>query len=154
MKMFIKTIFFTLILILVSNQLISQPDFASNFIFEAIDGEKVVLSDILKQRKAILLFWTTWCPYCRKELSRMNKFYTENKEKVQVVGIDIQENKSRVEKFIRDMKISLPIVIDSDGNIARTYQVIGIPTIIVIDIDSKIIYFGYSTQNMLDNLNF
>ena len=39
---------------------------AADFTLEKIDGEKVVLSELLKDKKVVLVFWVTCCPVCRK----------------------------------------------------------------------------------------
>jgi peroxiredoxin len=157
-----KAIFFMLILAIsmfglgckADSQSMRKRDLAGDFTLETIDGEKVVLSDILKEKETILIFWATWCPYCRNELLRMDKFYAENKAKVEVIAIDIEESKQKVESFIRGKEIYYPVVIDSDGSVAQLYKVRGVPTIVVVNRGSRIIHFGHSTENMIDNIDF
>ncbi|MCQ9208565.1 MAG: TlpA family protein disulfide reductase [Omnitrophica bacterium] len=158
----INSIFFVLLMTLFTvsacsrtdEQLSAPQEIASDFTLTTVDGEKIVLSDILRTRKAVLKFWATWCPYCREVIPQMEKFYRENKDKVAVIGIDIKESKTKVENFIRKIEISYPIALDTDGSVARLYKVRGVPTIVVVDKDSKIIYYGHSVQEMLEQVDF
>lgn len=127
---------------------------AADFKLMTIQGEEIVLSEILKKKQAVLLFWATWCPHCRKEIPKLEKFYQENKDKVSVIAIDVNESKTRVENFTRKMQISYPIALDTDGTVAKSYQVRGIPTIVAVSRDSKIIYYGHSATEMLKKVEF
>ncbi len=127
---------------------------AADFRLETIDGEEIVLSDILNKRKAVLLFWATWCFYCRREMPRVEKFYQKNKDKIAVIGINVGESKRKAERFIRKMGISYPIALDPDLKVSRLYNVLGVPTIVVVDKAGKVIYYGYSVQEMLKKIDF
>ncbi|MFC1666497.1 TlpA family protein disulfide reductase [Candidatus Omnitrophota bacterium] len=125
---------------------------AIDFTLEAISGEEIILSDLLKERKAVLVFWATWCPHCRKEMPHVEAFYKENKDKIAVVGVNSGESKVKVSKFIQEAGISYPIGLDLDTGVARSYGVRGIPTIIAINKDWQIIYFGHSIEEAADKI--
>ncbi len=127
---------------------------AADFILEDLNGEKIVLSDILKEKKTVLIFWTTWCYLCRKELPQVEKFYRENKDKMAVIGIDIRESKTKVERFVRKLGISYPIALDYDGSVAKLYNVRGVPTIVAVDKDARIMYYGHSIEEMAEKIEF
>jgi peroxiredoxin len=127
---------------------------APDFTLEALSGERVVLSDVLKKQKVVLVFWATWCPFCVKEMSLLEKFYQENQDKVVVMGIDVQESKTKIENFVRGKKISYPIVLDSEGKVATLYNAVGVPTIVVVNQDGTIIYYGHSTKEMISKIEF
>ena len=133
---------------------ISMGDMAADFTLKEIKGEEIVLFDILKDRKAVLVFWATWCPHCRTEIPHIEKFYAENKDKVAVIGIDVGESKRKVENFVRKMKISYPIALDSDGRVSELYNVRGIPTIVAVSKERKILYYGHSMEEMGDKIEF
>lgn len=161
-KIQIRYIFFVLVMALVSfsacsrvnEQAKSIDNTAADFTLERIDGEKIVLSEILKSKNAILVFWATWCPHCREEIPHIEKFYKENKDKTEVLGINVKESRTKVEKFISKKDITYPIVLDSDGKVASLYNVRGIPTIVAISREGKIIYYGHSIEEMLDKIDF
>lgn len=127
---------------------------AVDFTLEGIDGEKIILSNILKTKDAVLIFWTTWCPYCKQEVPDIERFYMENRDRVAVVGINVRENRAKVERYIRKNRISYPVVLDSNGNIARLYNLKGVPAIVAISKEDKIMYYGCSIKEMVNKVNF
>ncbi|HIE44516.1 MAG TPA: TlpA family protein disulfide reductase [Candidatus Omnitrophica bacterium] len=123
---------------------------AADFKLEDIKGEKVILSHILKNKNAVLVFWATWCPHCKSEVPKIEKFYKENKDKVAVIGINVRESKAKVENFIKKEGISYTIAMDSDGSVAKSYNVRGVPTIVAVDRDGKNLYYGHSIEEMVE----
>lgn len=158
----IRPIFFILIMILLlfsacskaSDQPMRRQATSADFTLEGLDGESIILSEILKTKIVVLDFWATWCPYCIKAIPQIEKFYAQNKDKVAVIGIDVRESKAKVEKFVKKMGITYPIALDYDGSVARLYNVRGIPTVVAVDKDGKIIYYGHSIEEMKTKIDF
>lgn len=50
-----------------------------------------------------------------------------------VVAVNIQESQSTVAAWVREKKVTIPIVLDSDGEVTRQYGVIATPTVFLID---------------------
>ncbi len=125
---------------------------AAGFTLERLNGGEISLSDILKTKKAVLVFWTTWCPYCRTIVPQMEKLYRE--DKVGVIGIDVGESRAKVEGFIRKFAVSYPVALDTDGRVANLYKVRGVPAIIALDQSGEIMYSGYSIEEMMDRVDF
>jgi peroxiredoxin len=84
----------------------------------------------------------------------MEKFYKENKDKVALIGIDVGESKARVESFVRKKGILYPIALDPKGRVANLYKVRGIPTVVAVNQDGKIIYYGHSIKEMTRKVDF
>lgn len=127
---------------------------AADFTLQTVDADKIVLSNILQQRKAVLVFWTTWCGYCRIEAPKVEKFYLANKEQVAVIGINLRESRAKAEQFAQKMNLSYPIALDPDGKVAKLYNVRGVPTIIAIEQNGKISYYGHSIEEMTEKVTF
>lgn len=161
-KIQIRYIFFVLIMTLLLFSACSRTDeqpkstdnTAADFTLERIDGEKIVLSEILKSKNAVLVFWATWCSHCKKEILHIERFYKENKDKTEVIGINVKESRAKVEKFLNKKDITYPVVLDSDGKVANLYNVRGIPTIVAVSREGKIIYYGHSIEEMLGKIDF
>ncbi len=127
---------------------------AADFTLPLLDGNNITLSEALKNKKAVLVFWTTWCPYCVKEVPAVESFYKKNSNVAQVIAINLQESAQKVKSFVEKNAITYPVALDAQGTTAKLYGVRGIPTIVAIDKDSKILYYGHSIEEMENNVNF
>lgn len=104
---------------------------APDFELKTLDGETVKLSQF-KGKKVMLNFWTTWCPPCKAEMPDMQKFYTEEGDKIQILAVNIDPEYD-VAGFVEKMKINFPILLDEDDKVMNAYQILTIPTTFFID---------------------
>ena len=56
-----------------------------------------------------------------------------------VVAVDIQESQSTVAKWAREKKVTIPILLDTDGEVTRQYSVIATPTSFLIDRQGRLL---------------
>ena len=116
----------------------AQGGFAPNFNLPLLGGGIVGLADFKGKKPVILAFWTTWCPNCRRNMPIMSAYYTEYKDKVGLVGINMQEDTKTVADFVAAGKTSFPIALDS-GSAAQAYGVQYTNTHVLVDKDGVII---------------
>lgn len=107
-------------------------------------GEEISLTQF-KGRPVILFFWTTWCPYCRQEFLELQKEYGNIASGgVTFLAIDIGEPKEKVERFLKDRNADFPVLLDINSETAYSYNLIGVPTFVLIDAQGKIRFQGNS----------
>lgn len=117
-------------------------DTAPDFQLAGLNGEQLKLADLHGQ-PAVLIFWTAWCPVCKEEAPRFNKLALQYAPRgVLVVGINIQDSLARTENGVKEFGIQYRIVRDPDASVTRRYKVAGTPTIIFLDRDGVVRYFG------------
>lgn len=102
-----------------------------NFTLKNLNGEEVSLSDY-KGKIVLVNFWATWCPWCDKEMPDLQKLDEENDDLV-VLAVDVMEDKETVKKYIEKGKYNFEVLLDEDGEIAKTYLVSGLPASYFID---------------------
>lgn len=117
---------------------------APDFTLSDLSGQEVALSSL--QGKAIILFfWTTWCSHCRTQLRALARIYPEmQKENIELLAINIREDKNKVESFIARYNADFPILLDRLGRAADRYDIEGIPTFYFISRKGKIVHIGYN----------
>ena len=117
----------------------SSQNAAPDFKLDSLDGKTVQLAS-LKGKIVVIDFWATWCPPCRIVLPLVNKIYEQTRGKdVEVYGISTDRVSSeKVKSFVKENKITMPILHDRTGTVSMKYGVQGIPTIFVIDRDGNI----------------
>lgn len=111
---------------------------APDFRLKGIKGQEVSLGD-LQGRPVLLVFGTTWCPYCREEIPRIKEIYWQGREKkLEVLNIYVNESESKVADFAAKYALPYPVLLDKDGSVAERYQVRGVPTLVLLDRQGKI----------------
>lgn len=106
---------------------------APDFSLPLIDGGKVTLSE-LRGKPVMINFWTTWCPACREEMPDLVSVYKEYAGKgLMMLAVDVGEKTSVVMDYVKEIGLSLPVLLDSNSDVARRYRVVGYPTTILID---------------------
>ena len=94
--------------------------------FKAKDqnGQDIRLKDLLKKGKVVLVFYRGyWCPYCNKELSRLQdslSFITEKGATLLAVAAEKPEN---ISKTAEQTKAGYSILYDEDLKIMKAYDV-------------------------------
>ena len=94
--------------------------------FKAKDqnGKEVRLKDLLKKGKVVLVFYRgQWCPYCNKELSRLQdslQFITDKGATLLAVSPEKPEN---ISKTVEKTKATYSVLYDEDLKIMKAYEV-------------------------------
>jgi thiol-disulfide isomerase/thioredoxin len=111
---------------------------APRFHAKTITGE-TFSNDSVKGKVVLLQFWTTWCPYCRREQSLIDDLNQEYGDKgLVVLAIDVGESKKKVKKYLEENPRTCRIVLNEDTNLAAMYAASSYPVYVVIDREGKI----------------
>ena len=94
--------------------------------FKAKDqnGNEIVLKDLRKKGPVVLLFYRGyWCPYCSKELQKLEDSLSLIKEKgAQIIAVT-PEKQEGISKTIEKTKASYSIITDEEMKIMKAYDV-------------------------------
>ena len=92
-----------------------------------------------RQRPAILLFWATWCPYCKALMPHVQNVYdAAGKTKLDVYAIDFKDD-GDPQAELRERKQTFTLIRDGDA-IAAAYGVTGTPGLFLVDATGNIVY--------------
>src|SRR5512134_3559179 len=107
-----------------------QGFLAPDFELKTPAGETVALSDLRGQ--AILVnLWATWCPPCRAEMQSIEEAYQEYKGEgftVLAVNMTYQDDPLAVMPFVEEQRLSFPILLDENSEMANAYQLRSLPS--------------------------
>jgi len=111
---------------------------APDFQLQSLDGQVVSLSDF--RGEAVLLnFWATWCGPCRFEMPFLQQVYEERSDQgLVILAVNIGESQSEVKEFMESFDLSFLTVLDTATEVARQYNIRGIPTTFFLDKDGVI----------------
>ena len=104
---------------------------APSFEWNAPDGTTKQLTQ-LRGKPVVITFWATWCPPCREEMPAMQRVAAS--VDAQFLAVDLLEDGARVRGFFDSLALDrLAPLLDLDGNVTRTYQVLELPQTFFID---------------------
>lgn len=136
MKKKLSLIFLFLIVSLFSCK---SKNSAEDFRLETISHGRFYLKKHLEST-VVLLFATTFCTPCKKEMLYIEKFNKQTGNKfVFATIISDPENIDVIKKFIQDNNISSPVLLDTSGIITSKYNVTDFPTTFIIDSDGSVL---------------
>jgi peroxiredoxin len=129
-------------------------DYTYDFELNTLEGKKVKLSNF-KGKIVILNFWTTWCPYCVKELPEMQALNQElvKQNKAVFFAVNLNEDSQTVSSFMNKKRFKMPVLMDLDGSIGNRFGVQGIPATFIIGKDGKILKNIVGSTTKQDILN-
>jgi len=107
-----------------------------------MNGKPLSISQY-KGKVVLVDFWATWCIPCIVKLPEIQKAYEKFHGKgLEVVGINLDENKEKLEQFAKERKLPWPEYFDGKkwaNKLAMKYGVDATPTTYLLDRDGKII---------------
>ncbi|MBZ5667357.1 MAG: TlpA family protein disulfide reductase [Acidobacteriia bacterium] len=109
-----------------------------DFNLKDLSGKSWALSG-LRGKVVLVNFWATWCPPCRKEMPDLETLYGRFGSKGFVVLGISDEEAAKVEPFIRERKISFPVLLDPGRIVNDAFVVEGIPKSFVYDREGKLV---------------
>ena len=102
-------------------------------------GELEESSENYLDKITIYNFGASWCPPCKVEKPLLNKFYNENKNKVNVVSIMVDNNGESVDKFFAENPMDFPHYFDDRQALTRKFVIRVVPTTYIVDANGIIL---------------
>lgn len=135
-------------------ELADHPQKAPNFYWRTQDNE-ASLYQILKHKVVLINFWATWCGPCVKEIPDLIEIQEEfTNQNFEIIGVSIDKSASRVEEFIKNVKVNYIIIHDPNAELLEAFGgSVGIPTTYLINREGKIVnkYVGARTKEVFVN---
>jgi peroxiredoxin len=106
-------------------QKLETPVDAPDFTLKDLRGRKISLRE-LKRKVVVLNFFSIWCSVCEKQASSFDKLDEEFKGKdVVFLHIAVEGRGEELVEYKNKFGISMPILIDDHGSVAKDYGVRG-----------------------------
>ncbi|HEY3730611.1 MAG TPA: peroxiredoxin family protein [Steroidobacteraceae bacterium] len=130
-------------------RLIGQP--APDFALPAVVGSNVRLSEYRGQA-VIISFWSSRCAVCARELSLLDRLYkTYQSSGLVVLAISVDDDPDRAAQYARAHVADYPLLLDSNKEVARVYDIDRLPSSVLID-RSGIVRYRHSDELAQDTI--
>jgi cytochrome c biogenesis protein CcmG/thiol:disulfide interchange protein DsbE len=114
----------------------NAPDFSLGL----FDGSTLTLHDALATGKPLVLnFWASWCGPCADEAPLLQAAAQREGDRVQFVGVNVEDIDADAQTFLRQNGISYPNGSGNAGAISVTYGMRGVPETYFIAPDGRLI---------------
>lgn len=119
---------------------------APNFELQSLGGPVYRPGD-LRGNPVLINFWASWCPPCRLEMPALQSVYAQYHDQgLQVLAVNVtdQDDLTSVAQFAREFGLTFPVLMDTDGQVGRLYQMQALPTSFLVGSDGVIrqVYVG------------
>lgn len=114
---------------------------------DLISGEPVEFPAVLEEKPALVLFWATWCPYCKAFMPYAKQIQADYADRgLKVVTFNHKERGAGdPAAYAKSLGFPMVAVADADS-IGDAYDVDFIPGLMVVDGNAKIVYRRKSTD--------
>jgi len=127
---------------------VSVGDPAPDAVFADEDGNEFALHR-LRGGDVLLNFWQSWSAPCREELGRLQRLHEAGREAPFIVAFHGGKNSDALGEIRKRLRLSFPLVQDSQQRIARQYGVRCWPTTISVGADGRVehVQFGIAHEH-------
>ena len=109
-------------------------------LIDAGNGQRV-RREHYRDKVTVMNFWASWCPPCVEEIPSLNRLrQLMANQPFELISINYAEDRARIEKFLRDVKVDFPVLLDSDGRYSAGWNVLVFPSTFVIGPEGRIVY--------------
>lgn len=118
---------------------------APDFTLPSRGGKSVTLSS-LKGQVVMINFWATWCGPCRQEMPLLEEIYSRyNRMGFTLLGVNVEEDSRGADAFLKETPVSFPVLFDSENEVSKLYDVIAMPSTVILDREGTVRYLhkGY-----------
>jgi len=109
-----------------------------------LNGEPMSLASY-RGKPVLVYFWAEWCPICRFASSSIADIAEDH---AVLAVASTSGDAEEVRTYLQKNDLQMPVLMDESGDLARHWDVYGLPSIFIIDSQGRIDYAtkGYSTE--------
>jgi len=95
----------------------------------------------------VVNFWATWCEPCRAEMPSLQRLQARMQGgPLRVLTVNYGEFPPRIEPFLEREKIELPVLLDTQKDVAREWNAGGLPITFLVDAQGKVRYWVFGER--------
>lgn len=115
---------------------------ATDFTLPDLAGRPHTLTEYLARGPVLLVFFTTWCPYCRKAIPALKQIHTDygdGRLTVVAVNAGLADSLENARRYALEHRLPYPVLYDADGSVSARYGVQGVPRMFLVRGDGTVV---------------
>ena len=126
---------------------VEAGDVAPSWIGRDIKGDAISFPEVAGGKPAVLVFWATWCPYCKAFMPYLESIQSDYAaDGAQIIAINaLERGRGDPIAFLENLAVPLVGILYGD-NIATAYDVEFIPGLMVVDGSGQVTYRRAPTE--------
>ena len=127
-----------------ATELLKKGTAIPDFKLPDLKGKKQTLSKLVKGKYAVIDFWASWCPDCRKDIPNVKRMYQKFAPLgVQFIGVSFDDDASKWREAVAQNELNYPQVSElkrmRDSDVAKAFGVKWIPSMMLVDKEGKVL---------------
>ncbi len=95
--------------------------------------------DSLRGKPIVINYWASWCLFCIEEMPAFQDVYERVSDRVEFLGVNIQDNPTSAESLAKATGVRYPLVADPDGEAYKRLGGVSMPTTLFVDAEGRIV---------------
>ena len=120
---------------------------APDWTLQSASGETVTLSEVVAEQPVIVLFWATWCPYCKALMPHLQSLRLEYGDEIRVLAVHFRDDDGDPIAYMKNAGYDFTVLPDG-GEVAKLNEVWGTPGLLIIDRDMVVRFNRYELPKL------
>jgi len=125
---------------------------APDFTLKSASGENLKLSEY-RGEVVLINFWASWCGPCRQEMPALDELQNRYRSLgFTVLGVNVEEDSRKAREVLKDLQVSFPVLLDDRSTVSRLYDIVAMPSTVLVDRNGNIRYLHKGYQPGLEDV--
>lgn len=109
-------------------------DVLPRFTLSDLKGDNITVPEDFAGKVIVIRFWIDSCKSCAKEMPMIDQTYDKYKARgFAVIAVNVGQPKHVAEAFVTNLKISYPVLLDTNSAVTKQYGVKAVPFTLIVD---------------------
>lgn len=104
------------------------------------DGRATTIGATIGDEPLVVSLWAVWCQPCKRELPELERVAADPGSGVDVLAVNIGDDPQRVDQFLSELGIDLPVALDVDGEVLEAIGAPSVPVTVIVDATGRTVW--------------